>query len=266
MNPFRGGAPILDSTMPFTPAHVAAVLPLRGRAHLPFAALAIGSMSPDLPYFLPTSAFVPRAVTHSVTGIITWDLLLGLALWLVWQWTTPILYDVAPRPVRSRWQPSTDVDHAWWAVVLALVIGSATHVLWDSLTHAGHFATTVGPLAETYPGPRGSMAGYRYMQYASGAVGLGIVALAGFRQPSSPPAARQQPGTAALAPALVFAGALVAVALRVTTMHDPSDRRALVFATVTSSISGAGIALIVVCLLHAGVDRHFRKNSPQPAV
>ncbi|WP_213947536.1 DUF4184 family protein [Luteibacter sp. dw_328] len=40
--------------MPFTLSHVAAVLPFRRRCSVDvFAALAIGSMTPDLHYFLP---------------------------------------------------------------------------------------------------------------------------------------------------------------------------------------------------------------------
>lgn len=241
--------------MPFTPAHVAAVLPLRGRWHLPFAALAVGSMTPDLPYFLPSGAAIPRSITHSVTGIFTWDLLLGLALWVVWRWITPIMYDIAPTVVRSRWRPAPAEQPVWWTVVAALIIGSATHVLWDSLTHAGHFATTAGPLAATYPSPRGPMAGYRYLQYLSGAAGLAIVLWVGFRRPSAPPRPRRQPGTAALAPALVFGGALVFVAFRVMTMHDPTDRRALLFGSVTSSISGGATALALVCVLHTVIAR-----------
>lgn len=248
--------------MPFTPAHVAAVLPLRGRLHLPFAALAAGSMSPDLPYFLPFSAAIPRFVTHSVGGVFTWDLLFGLAMWLAWRWIAPIMHDVVPSPIRNRWRPPAGTGHppAWWAVGLAVIIGSATHVLWDFFTHAGHWATTVGPLATTYPSPRGSMAGYRYLQYASGAVGLAVVLWVGYRQPGTPSGPRRQPGTAALAPALVFAGALMAVAVRVTTMHDATDRRALVFATVTSSISGAALALVLVCALHALVEQYATRR------
>ncbi|MEE2045837.1 DUF4184 family protein, partial [Nocardiopsis tropica] len=38
--------------MPFTLSHVAAVLPL-ARTRLPPAALVVGSVVPDLPYYLP---------------------------------------------------------------------------------------------------------------------------------------------------------------------------------------------------------------------
>ncbi len=246
--------------MPFTPAHVAAILPLRGRSRLPFAALAAGAMSPDLPYFLPRGGSIPRLVTHDVLSIVTWDLVLGLAMWMVWRALAPSLHDMAPTPVRTRWRLPVGPHPAWWVVALAIIIGAATHVLWDAVTHAGHLTSSIGPLSAMYPSPRGPMAGYRYLQYASGAVGSAVVLWAGFRQPSTNPKPRRQPNLAALAPAVFFGSALLAVGLRVATMHDSSDRRALVFATVTSSISGAGLALLLLCAVHSLMDRNRRET------
>ncbi len=241
--------------MPFTPAHVAAILPLRGRARLPFAALAAGAMSPDLPYFLPHGGSIPRFVTHSAWSILTWDLVLGLAMWAAWRGLAPILHDMAPTPARNRWRLPTGPQPGWWAVTAAVVIGSATHVLWDAFTHAGHLSGSIDVLTTTYPGPRGPMAGYRYLQYASGAVGSVVVLWAGWRQATIVPAPRRLPALAALAPAAFFAGALLAVGLRVATMYNPTDRHALLFASVTSSISGAAFAILVLCAIHALLDR-----------
>lgn len=234
--------------MPFTPAHVAAVLPLRGRWGLPFAALAAGSMSPDLPYFLPFS--LPRLATHTPLGIITWDLLFGLGMWTVWRLAAPGLHDMAPTLIRSRWRLVGASHSTWWAVVLAVILGSATHVVWDSFTHAGYPGAALGPLATTYPSPIGPFPGYRYLQYTSGVVGLVILGAMGWRLPSSTPALREQPCMAALAPSIMLASALVFVAIRTTGMDDPSDRRALVFAAVTSSISGVCLALVMLCVVH----------------
>jgi len=235
--------------MPFTPAHVAAVLPLRGRLGLPFAALAAGSMSPDLPYFLPFS--LSRASTHSLWGIPTWDLLFGMALWMAWHWSSPALHDMAPGIIRRRWPPPGSTLSRWWIVPLAVMIGSATHVLWDSFTHSGYPGATIEALAAIYPSPIGPMPGYRWLQYTSGAVGLAIVAWVGLRQPVRATPPRHRPLIAAFAPALLLAGALLGVAVRVTAMAAPAGRRDLVFTSVTSSISGAGLALVLLCLFHA---------------
>ena len=54
--------------MPFTVSHVAAVLPVVGRSgRLPAAALVIGSMAPDYPWFL-TRGRTAR-LSHSLLGI-----------------------------------------------------------------------------------------------------------------------------------------------------------------------------------------------------
>jgi len=63
--------------MPFTPSHIAAVLPMMRRpvTRLPFVptALVIGSMIPDVPLF--TSHWPDYHQTHSVAGVLTVDAL-----------------------------------------------------------------------------------------------------------------------------------------------------------------------------------------------
>src|SRR3982751_4122954 len=94
--------------MPFTASHPAAVLPLI-RLGLPPSALVIGSMGPDLPYFLPVGRGLE---THTLVGLFTVDPLLGavcLALW--WALIGPLAAAVAPTagwrrlPVRSASGP-----------------------------------------------------------------------------------------------------------------------------------------------------------------
>jgi len=60
--------------MPFTPCHIAAVLPLRRR--LPFLALAVGAMVPDFGYYVsPVSYFSESA--HTLTRSLTFCLPIG---------------------------------------------------------------------------------------------------------------------------------------------------------------------------------------------
>jgi hypothetical protein len=67
------------SDVPLTPSHAAAVL-LFLRTPLPPSALVIGSMAPDLPYYLPVD--VPFR-THTALAVVTTDLLLGIVAWAV---------------------------------------------------------------------------------------------------------------------------------------------------------------------------------------
>jgi hypothetical protein len=124
--------------MPFTVSHAAAVLPLRrfGNGRLPLAALMIGSMSPDFSYFLPGDlAVLP---THTFSGMFWFCLPAGLLVWMVYVHLleTPTL-SLLPEAWRTRIEPSgRTVTFATLAFACAaIVIGAATHIIWDSFTH-----------------------------------------------------------------------------------------------------------------------------------
>jgi hypothetical protein len=125
--------------MPFTLSHVTAVLPF-ARTPLVPSALVIGSMAPDLFYFLPGD--VERRFSHSLAGAVTADLALALVVFVLWEavFRAPAV-DFAPLwlrrrlPVsaRRRWSGAA----AGASVVASLGVGIATHLLWDSFTHPG---------------------------------------------------------------------------------------------------------------------------------
>jgi hypothetical protein len=57
--------------------------------------------------------------------------------------------------------------------VFALVVGAATHVLWDEFTHPGRWGTQhIGALRTDWAG----LAGYRWAQYGSGVLGGVVIA------------------------------------------------------------------------------------------
>ena len=238
--------------MPFTPAHVAAVLPLRRRGGLPFSALVVGSMIPDLPYYLP-GHLVPTPATHSVPGIVTWDLLLGLAVWALWCVLRPRVYDVAPQLLRSRWRRPESGFTGWSRAPLAVIIGAATHVLWDEFTHAGRFgATYFAVLAHTYPSPLGPLEGYRYLQYASGVIGLLLLFWAWYRTPRVVPSDRIHPRLARIAPVIVIAGGAAATVCRFS-VDGATDLRSVGFALLTAAIGGAMASIGALCVVHSAL-------------
>ncbi len=243
--------------MPFTPAHVAAVLPLRhGRARaLPFAALAAGSMSPDLPYFLPPLADL-GGWTHTLPGVVTVDVVFGLALWGLWRSVARPLHDLSPTFVRARWAPARTVS-PWWAVGLALAVGAATHVGWDAFTHPGRYgATHLAFLAATYPSPLGPLPGYQYAQYASSALGLLAIAWVAYRRPAAEPSARPAPTLARVLPWLAVAAGLVGAVARVVAAGGPGiGGRAVVFAVLTGGIAAAVAAVAATCWTYALASR-----------
>jgi quercetin dioxygenase-like cupin family protein len=144
--------------VPFTPSHAAAVLPFL-HTPLPASALVVGSMVPDIPYYLPVEFGWP---THTALAVLTTDVVLGGLAWASWHGllAAPALAN-APAGLRARIGSAiglrrrlTSVTGLAWTVA-ALVVGSASHVLWDEFTHPRRWGTehlpalrgTVGPPA-----------------------------------------------------------------------------------------------------------------------
>jgi hypothetical protein len=91
-----------ETCMPFTLAQPAAAIPLSrvlGRASV-LSALIIGSMSPDLVYFLPLG--INRATSHSLVGLFWLCVPLGLVSYVLFHvlWR-PLGSYLLPRPLRE---------------------------------------------------------------------------------------------------------------------------------------------------------------------
>lgn len=248
--------------MPFTPSHVAAVLPLRGRngRGLPLAALAAGSMSPDLLYFVPGVPADWYQQTHAPWGIVSWDLALGLLAWAAFHLLAPALHDLAPASVRERWRPARAGRPWWWLVPSGVAVGAATHVLWDDFTHANRYASThIALLADYYASPLGPTPGFEYAQFVSSAAGLAIVAWVGFRRPRQRAGRRRHPRLARFLPWAVAAGGIIGVPLRVLfPIPDESHPGQPSFLLVTGLMGGMVAALAVLGAVTAAVDPALR--------
>lgn len=132
--------------MPFTVSHAAAVLPLQRFSKLPLTALMVGSMSPDFGYLF--SYEVSRPLTHSFSGLLLFDLPMGLLVWLFY---VAMLEKATITLLSDRWHTRfahTDAITPGLIVraSIAIVLGAFTHVLWDSFTHRGTFMTDAIPL------------------------------------------------------------------------------------------------------------------------
>jgi hypothetical protein len=167
--------------VPFTLAHPAAILPLRGLRHLHTLPLILGAMSPDLPYYLP--GLVARNIpdTHefqaSFTTCLALAYLLMIALFVLRRPLTALL---APRarwlclhslaPLRER--------RAWLLAIPAIILGTWTHLLWDAFTHSdGWIVHRVAALSApvtigSYTGPM-----CHVLQYVSSVFGLAVLAI-----------------------------------------------------------------------------------------
>ena len=127
--------------MPFTLAHPAGALPLRrflGRLGVT-SALAIGSMTPDLGYFVPIG--IERNETHDVLGVFVWCIPIGLILYAFYRVVlrrplTELLPDAAVARLDTYERRRQERPPTLAAVLVSLAVGACTHVILDAFTHS----------------------------------------------------------------------------------------------------------------------------------
>lgn len=130
--------------MPFTLVHPAAVLPL-ARTPLVPSALVLGSVAPDLPYYVSLrwlGGDYNLTLTHSASSVLWLDPLIALVLLAAFHGLVkrPLVALLSPE-VAARVRPAvegfvwrTPQAVAW--IVASVVIGAATHLGWDAANDA----------------------------------------------------------------------------------------------------------------------------------
>jgi len=168
--------------MPFTLSHAAAALPFR-KTRLEMSALVTGCFAPDFAYFF---FLTPHGLfAHSLQGMFLIDLPLSLiALWLFHAYIKQPLSMLLPKGIRRRLQPSGNGYSFWPPARLALIaisilIGTATHILWDSFTHPffwpyRHWSFLSEMVHLPY---EGNTPMYKALQYGSTVFGLVVLAV-----------------------------------------------------------------------------------------
>jgi hypothetical protein len=216
--------------VPFTISHAAAVLPLR-KTGLPLAALMIGSMSPDFAFF----AFdrIDSFWTHGASGLFLFCWPVGLLLWWFYvRWIETPTFAMLPRRWRAAFTPSD--PHFGLAALssasAAVIVGAATHIAWDSFTHAGRTVVKAVPFLEARLVFHGhALPVFAFLQHLSTAIGLlvlGIWVFARLRRAADAP--------------------IAACATR-----EPSDARRL--AALALLVASAGTLAAIGYLSHAGI-------------
>ncbi len=137
--------------MPFTLAHPAAVLPLKRFCPrwLSFNALVVGSLVPDAGYCF--RALNWDELSHSFVGSFVFCLPAGLLMLMCIYGLRGAVVNVLP--VRQRqlllsrcWQPPAPP----LILIISILIGTCTHVIWDSLTHSHSWMVSRLPLLQIH--------------------------------------------------------------------------------------------------------------------
>lgn len=171
--------------MPFTPSHAVVALPFL-RTRLVPAAIAIGAMTPDLPLFLRGMA-PDYGMTHDIAWLPL-TVVVAFVLLFVWRCVLrPATRELLPRRIAERLPAGWDagarvaaresvsggvVGILW--LVLSLALGVASHIAWDLFTHEGRTGVQLFPALEEQWGP---LPGIKWLQHASSAFGLAVLAV-----------------------------------------------------------------------------------------
>lgn len=121
--------------MPFTLSHAVLAPPLAKLSgnRLPIAALAIGTMTPDLYRVLVKTEI---HLNHQFKGLIYPDLFVGLMFCFLWYCLyRPMIFQylAIDKPLNIHSFSSFIKFFIW--MVIAILIGTSTHIIWDALTH-----------------------------------------------------------------------------------------------------------------------------------
>jgi hypothetical protein len=245
--------------MPFTFAHPAAVLPLRRRFKwLQTVPLIVGSVAPDLPYFIPGRLNRVMLETHTFSGSVWVDIPIGMAVLLFgFLFRRPLVALLRPR---ARALCLQAVEHFkdqplhWLLAPLAILVGTWTHLIWDSFTHDnGWMVRRVAVLSApiTLGDYTGSLC--HVLQYVSSLAGLLIMTIWYLRLPTpriEPPAVgtMSSSGRTALLMLVAVAGASIGGYKAALMAMDGLSNYRVIYTLLTRSIAWFALLYLLVGL------------------
>jgi hypothetical protein len=128
--------------MPFTTAHIAAILPLTKFVphYLSLTGLIIGSMVPDFEYFIRMTLLGHYG--HTFGGIFFFDIPIGMILYILYHGLVrqavithlpPYFYKRASHLLFFDWK--FHFKSYYFTIIFSIFIGTLTHFIWDGFTH-----------------------------------------------------------------------------------------------------------------------------------
>jgi hypothetical protein len=257
--------------MPFTLAHAAAALPFR-RTRLIMSALVVGCLAPDFEYFIPFAQH--GRFGHTLPGIFEFDLPLSLAvLWLFRRYAREPLAACLPEGARERFDrspralPINSISR-FAMTVFSILVGIATHILWDAFTHRDswvsdhvHFLTTTVsiPLFGLRPW-------YGILQYFSSALGVLVILvwyIHWYRNTPPVHSKRERLTSDRIALACLLLIAVVFALIRAAASGVPhgvsGSQRFMTDVAIT------GITVLWIEIVIYGIVRDLRRNTVKPA-
>lgn len=179
--------------MPFTFSHPAAIIPLTflPRRWFSLTGLIIGSLTPDFEYFLRLK--IKSYYSHTIDGLFWFNLPLGLLLAFIFHnIVRDSLFSNLPTTLKTRFSPYRQFD---WnnhfkrnklVVIFSILLGAASHLLWDSFTHdQGYFVQTIPALQNSVDFMGRKIPILKMLQHGSTLLGGLVIAFAIYKMPTS---------------------------------------------------------------------------------
>jgi hypothetical protein len=178
--------------MPFIVSHPAAVVPLTrvgpfARWGLSLSALVVGSMVSDLPHYIHLTRFIHlpsgKHFAHTFAGVFLFCIPVGMfVLWVFHIVLKPPLLSLLPVNQQERLAPIATKFRfgplrQFFLIILSLVLGALTHLVWDSFTHVHgwpvqHFSILHMPVMQT---SRQTLFVYNFLQRGSSLAGIALL-------------------------------------------------------------------------------------------
>lgn len=223
-------------------------------------AMVAGSMVPDIPLFMWWRQGYD--VGHSLLGIVTLDVALTMGVLLLWFFAVrDAVVDMTPEAVRLRLPERVRLTAREWLLApVAGCVGAATHVFWDAFTHGERWGTRhVAWLSTEHAGHPGQ----RWLQYATGVLGLVVVGWVVVRHLRTLPLA-PGPSRPAVLPPFVLPGVLVAAALVgmvSAVLQWPDGPHEMAFCGVVNSVITVLVLGLLTCFAWQIVAKRRRQQA-----
>lgn len=237
--------------MPFTLSHPAAIIPFKylPKKWISATGLVIGSVVPDFEYFIRMQ--VKSIYSHTWLGMLWFNLPLGLILAFVYHGIVkkPFIQNL-PGVLKIRFSRYTQFNWNSYflknmhIVVISLLVGTATHLFWDSFTHPfGYFVRLIPALRTKVVLLNLQVPVYKIFQHASTVVGGVVVLYFIWKMPTghSVPPTKNISGFWAGVLVIAMVGVLIKKLLLQN--HSPSD-------VPITLISGTIMGIIVMSLFY----------------
>jgi hypothetical protein len=130
--------------------------------------------------------------SHTIDGLFWFDIPLGLLLAFIFHnIVRDSLFDNLPTILKSRFSEFRQFDwngyfkRSWFVVTISILIGAASHILWDSFTHDhGYFVQTIPALQNSINFLGGQIPILKILQHSSTLLGGLVIVFAIYKLPT----------------------------------------------------------------------------------